>query len=137
MSPALPLRTEAMFTEERILADMENPKLIPRDRANAGRYLAWHRLVKAGRRVDISALRIGPVNLLHMPGELFIEYQLAARKMRPAGETVALAAYGDYGPMYIGTRKAYAEGGYETGIVSRVGPQVEDVLMGTLREALL
>ena len=134
VSPTLPLRPE--FTEERILADMENAKLIPRDRANAGRYLAWHRLVKAGRRIDISSLRLGAVSLLHMPGELFVEYQLAARKMR-SNEAVALAAYGDYGPMYIGTRKAYAEGGYETGIVSRVGPQVEDVLMGSMREVLL
>ena len=134
VSPTLPLRPE--FTEERILADMENTKLIPRDRANAGRYLAWHRLVKAGRRIDISSLRLGAVSLLHMPGELFVEYQLAARKMRP-NEAVAMAAYGDYGPMYIGTRKAYAEGGYETGIVSRVSPQVEDVLMGSMREVLL
>jgi hypothetical protein len=137
VSPTLPLRTGAEFSEEKILADMENTKLIPRDRANAGRYLAWHRLVKAGRRVDISSLRVGPVNLIHMPGELFVEYQLAARKMRPSGETVAMAAYGDYGPMYIGTRKAYFEGGYETSIVSRVGPQVEDVLMGSMREVLL
>ena len=135
VSPPLPLRPE--FSEEKILADLENPKLIPRDRANAGRYLAWHRLVKAGRRIDIPCLRIGPVNLVHMPGELFVEYQLAARKMRPIGETVAMAAYGDYGPMYIGTRKAYAEGGYETGIVSRVAPQVEEVLLGALREVLL
>ena len=135
VSPPLPLRPE--FTEEKILADMENTKLIPRDRASAGRYLAWHRLVKAGRRIDIPALRVGPVNLVHMPGELFVEYQLAARKMRPSGETVALAAYGDYGPMYIGTRKAYAEGGDETGIVSRVAPEVEDVLLGALREVLL
>ena len=80
VSPGLPLRPE--FTDERILADMENTKLIPRDRANAGRYLAWHRLVKAGRRIDISSLRLGAVSLLHMPGELFVEYQLAARKMR-------------------------------------------------------
>lgn len=134
VSPPLPLRPE--FTEERILADMENTKLIPRDRASAGRYLAWHRLVKAGRRIDISSLRLAGVSLLHMPGELFVEYQLAARKMR-ANEAVAVAAYGDYGPMYIGTRKAYAEGGYETGIVSRVGPGAEDVLMGAMREVLL
>ncbi|MBY0507225.1 MAG: hypothetical protein K2X03_25140 [Bryobacteraceae bacterium] len=135
VSSPLPLRPE--FTEEKILADLENPKLIPRDRASAGRYLAWHRLVKTGRRIDISSLRMGPVNLIHMPGELFVEYQLAARGLRPSGETVAMAAYGDYGPMYIGTRKSYREGGYETGIVSRVAPQVEEVLLGAMREVLL
>lgn len=133
----LPLRGGADFTEEKILADLENEKLIPRDRANAGRYLAWHRLVKAGRKIEITSLRCGPMNLVHMPGELFVEFQLAARKMRPAGESVALAAYGDYGPMYIGTRKAYVEGGYETSAVSRVAPQVEDVLLSSLREVLL
>lgn len=54
-----------------------------------------------------------------------------------SAEPVAMAAYGDYGPMYIGTRKAYAEGGYETGIVSRVCPGGEDVLLGAMREVLL
>ena len=54
-----------------------------------------------------------------MPGELFIEYQLAAEKMRPDA-TVCMAAYGDYGPGYIGTEIAYTQGGYETGPVSRV-----------------
>ena len=31
-----------------------------------------------------------------MPGELFVEYQLAAQQMRP-NDFVAMAAYGDYG----------------------------------------
>ena len=51
--------------------------------------------------------------MLHLPGELFVEYQLAAQAMRP-DLLVAMAAYGDYGPGYIGTERAYAEGGYET-----------------------
>jgi hypothetical protein len=32
-----------------------------------------------------------------MPGELFVEYQLAAKAMRP-DLFVTMAAYGDYGP---------------------------------------
>jgi len=51
--------------------------------------------------------------VLHMPGELFVEYQLAAQRMRP-NDTVCMAAYGDYGPGYIGTQIAYTQGGYET-----------------------
>ena len=68
-----------------------------------------------------------------MPGELFVEYQLAAQDMRPGG-FVAMAAYGDYGPGYIGTRIAYSQGGYETGPVSLTSPDVEDVLMPAMRE---
>ena len=45
-----------------------------------------------------------------------------------------MAAYGEYGTGYIGTKIAYTQGGYETGIVSRVAPEVEDVLMSAMRE---
>jgi hypothetical protein len=47
-----------------------------------------------------------------------------------------MAAYGDYGPEYIGTKIAYSQGGYETGPVSRTAPEVEDVLMKAMRELL-
>jgi hypothetical protein len=47
-----------------------------------------------------------------------------------------MAAYGDYGPGYIGTAIAYTQGGYETGPVSRVAPEVEDVLMKAMREVM-
>jgi hypothetical protein len=48
---------------------------------------------------------------LHLPGELFVEYQLAAKARRP-DLFVALAAYGDFSPGYIGTAIAYEQGGY-------------------------
>ena len=52
------------------------------------------------------------------------------------GDFLAMGAYGDYGPGYIGTEIAYGQGGYETGIVSRVAPQVEKVLMDAMRKLL-
>ena len=64
-----------------------------------------------------------------------MEYQLAAQKMRP-GSPVLMAAYGDYGPGYIGTAVAYTQGGYETGPVSRVAPGVEEALTRAMRELL-
>jgi hypothetical protein len=47
-----------------------------------------------------------------------------------------MAAYGDYGPGYIGTADAYSQGGYETGRVSRVAPEVEGVLVSAMKELL-
>ena len=48
-----------------------------------------------------------------------------------------MAAYGDYGPGYIGTTSAYGEGGYETSsAVNNVAPAVEAVLMGVMRQLL-
>jgi hypothetical protein len=50
---------------------------------------------------------------------------------------VAMAAYGDYGPAYIGTTRAYAEGGYETSArASNVAPEVEPVLMDAMKRLL-
>lgn len=56
--------------------------------------------------------------------------------MRP-NDTVCMAAYGDYGPGYIGTEIAYSQGGYETSDrASRVAPQVEGVLMAAMQSLL-
>ncbi len=98
--------------------------------------LAWVVRCKAGHAIDIGCLRVGQSRVLHLPGELFVEYQLAAKKMRPDLH-VALAAYGDYGPAYIGTTVAYAEGGYETSArASNVAPEVEPILMNAMKQLL-
>ena len=55
--------------------------------------------------------------------------------MRPDA-LVAMAAYADYAPGYIGTRISYGQGGYETGTPSRTAPEVEDVLMRAMRKLL-
>lgn len=98
--------------------------------------LAWVRREKAGHQIDITCLRVGDSRMLHLPGELFVEYQLAAKAMRPDLH-VMMAAYGDYGPAYIGTAAAYPQGGYEVGITSsNVAPGVEPVLMGAMKTLL-
>lgn len=102
---------------------------------NASR-LAWLRRCQAGHKIEVSCLRVGRARVLHLPGELFVEYQLAARAARP-DLFVATAAYGDYAPWYIGTAIAYEQGGYETGPdASNVAPEVEGVLMGAIRRLL-
>ena len=98
------------------------------ERLRTARNLAWAKRCENGDKTDLACLKIGPAHVVHMPGELFVEYQLAAQKLRP-DDAVMMAAYGDYGMGYIGTTIAYSQGGYETGPVSRVAPEVEDVLM--------
>lgn len=98
--------------------------------------LAWLLRCQAGHRIDLAMLAIGEVRVLHLPGELFVEYQLAAKQMRPDLH-VAMAAYGDYGPGYIATAKAYGEGGYEASPgASDVAPEVEGVLMSGMKKLL-
>ena len=98
--------------------------------------LAWVLRCKAGHEIDIGCLRVGLTRVLHLPGELFVEYQLTAKLLRPE-LNVAMAAYGDYGTGYIGTQIAYSQGGYETSArASNVTPQAERILTEAMRQLL-
>jgi len=98
--------------------------------------LAWLMRCRSGHQIDLTCLHVGDTSILHMPGELFVEYQLAAKSLR-SDRVVAMAAYGDYGPGYIGTEIAYSQGGYETSPrASKVAPGVEQVLMDGIKELL-
>ncbi len=104
--------------------------------SSAAARLAWLQRCRAGHRTELSCLRLGRARVVHMPGELFVEYQLAAKQMRP-DLFIAMAAYGDYGSGYIGTALAYEQGGYEAGPrASNVAPDVEAVLLDGLRRLL-
>jgi hypothetical protein len=130
---ALPLSKQ--YQPADLAGRVADAKLPVAERLRAARNLAWARRCDGGHKIDIACLKIGPAYVLHMPGELFVEYQLAPQKMRPDAP-VMMAAYGDYGPGYIGTSIAYTQGGYETGAVSRVAPEVEDVLLKAMRTLL-
>ncbi|HOB99910.1 MAG TPA: hypothetical protein PKM43_14360 [Verrucomicrobiota bacterium] len=104
---------------------------------SAASRLAWVRRCESGQRLDVSCLALGRARLLHLPGELFVEYQLAAKAMR-SELFVAMAAYGDYAPWYIGTAVAYEQGGYETSPeASNVAPGAEAVLLSAIRKLLI
>jgi hypothetical protein len=89
--------------------------------------LAWLKRCQAGKKINLSCLTIGKIRILHLPGEPFIEYQLAAKAERK-DLFVTVAGYGDSGPGYIGTAIAYKQGGYETSHVSNVTPEAETIL---------
>jgi hypothetical protein len=129
----LDLPVRETLSEETILAKLTDKSLDKRKRIFAARELAWVRRMGSGHQIPIACLRLGPVSVLHMPGELCVEYQLAAQKMCP-GQFVLMAAYGDDGMGYICTEIAYSQGGYETTFVSRVAPGVENVLKGAMRK---
>jgi len=129
---ALPIRKR--MTEQWCLARIDNVKHHVNQRSKAARHLAWLRRTQAGHKIVLSCLRVGPTYTLHMPGELFVEYQLAAQKMRP-DDFVSMAAYGDLGPTYIGTKLLHQQGGYEAGR-SCTAPEVENVLMAAMRDLL-
>ena len=123
------------MVEDDLRREMTAEKTDPKQRARAAKDLAWIARVREGQPINVACLRLGDVYVMHMPAELFIEYQLAAQRMRP-DKIVAMAAYGDYGAGYIGTEISYSQGGYETGIASRMAPNVEKVLTDAMARVL-
>ena len=124
-----------IIDEKKCLATLADTKAAERERIRAARDLSFKRRSDGGHKTILGCVKLGSTRILHLPGEIFIEYQLAAQKMYPGGE-LCTAGYGDYGAGYIGTKISYGEGGYETTYVSRTAPEVEEVLLKGIKEVL-
>jgi len=116
-------RSEPQWSEVVNRAALASTNASTLDRLKSALNLAWLEQLKESPAISISSLSLGPVTLLHLPAECFIEYQLHAQELRPNG-FVAVAAYGESGPGYVCTDLAFGEGGYEP-TMSRVGPPSE------------
>lgn len=129
----LPPRTDAPYRVEASRATMANTKLSSAQRIYAGAMrVAFAQRSK--QPIELSALSIGPVRIVHLPGEAMVDFQLFAQSLLPE-HFVAVAAYGDCGPAYICTQPAFTEGGYEP-TDSLVAPRGEAVLKAAIRELL-
>jgi hypothetical protein len=128
------LRTEPDFSEAGFRKMLGDAKLPYHQRTKAALAMAWYERVRLWPDVDLSCYQLGPVRILHLPGEAFVEYQLYAQGLR-TDESIAVAAYGELGTGYICTDKALSEGGYEP-TQSLVGPPSEARLKAAIRELL-
>jgi hypothetical protein len=117
----LPLRPDPEFSETVLRATLADVNATPAKRNMAALWLAWIERTHERAAIDLSRLRIGPLDLLHLPGEPFVEYQLHAQSLRP-DRFVAIAGYGETGMGYLCTDAAFPEGGYEpTGTIVGIG----------------
>ena len=102
------------------------------ERTKSALALSWYRRLKVWPTMDLSCYRLEPVRILHLPGEAFVEYQLYVQGLR-SDDFLATAAYGELGPGYICTERAFAEGGYEP-TQSFVAPTTEGSLKAAIHE---
>lgn len=128
------LRAEPAFSVERLRRDLADPRAPEVARLKAALALAWYDRLKERPGVDCSRLRVGPVTILHLPGESFVGYQLYAQSLRP-DDFIAVAAYGEGGPGYVCMDASPAEGGYEPS-ASYVGPPSEARFKAAIAELL-
>jgi len=126
-----PPRTEPTFLEKQSELDMQNEKLSKAKRNNAALQLAW--LKRREVPIELTCVDFGTAATLHLPGEPFIEYQLAANKLREKG--LFVAGYGDGGIGYLPTAEAYLQAGYEP-TVALVGPNSEAIMLDAIKKIL-
>jgi hypothetical protein len=101
-------RNHVGFTEvdyEKIL----QPGTDPWQQCLAAMGLSWRRRADAGHEMDVPVVDFGVAQLLLLPGEIYVEYQLAAQQMDP-DVLVLVAGYGDGATGYIPTEKQWEEG---------------------------
>jgi hypothetical protein len=128
----LPPRAELSFCEEESRKVLDDVKQSAARRNNAAFQLSW--LKRIDQPIELTCLDFGTALVLHLPGEPFIEYQIRAQEQR-SDAFVCVAGYGDGGPGYIPTAKAYLEGGYEP-TVALAGPKSEEILQAALAKLL-
>ena len=84
------------------------------DRAATGRvttdevsieFLTARKRTDACRAIDVPAIDFGPAQIVLMPAESFVQYQLSAQRMRP-DSFVMVPGYGECAPGYIPTAEA-------------------------------
>ena len=105
-----------------------------RDRLTAALGLSWRERYDAGHAIDVPAIDFGRAQIVLMPAESFVQYQLWAQEMRPESFVMAMG-YSECAPGYIPTAKD-AEEGYDDHYGWAAFPECEDAMRAALREAL-
>jgi hypothetical protein len=78
---------------------------------------------------------VGTAQLLLLPGESYVEFQLAAQRLRPDSFVMTLG-YGDCAPGYVPTERAFQEGDGNLRDWCWVAPGAEKAMTKALGAAL-
>lgn len=70
--------------------------------------LTWRQRADAGHKLDVPVIDFGVAQLVLLPAESYVEYQLLAQKQRPDSFVVVLG-YGECAPGYIPIEQAWEE----------------------------
>lgn len=83
-------------------------------RLTAAMFSGFGQRLRDGYIAQASRLRIGELEIMHLPGEPFVEFQLYAQEQVAKSFFVCVAGYGECGVWYYGPDRIFADrGGYE------------------------
>ena len=100
-------RASKGFSEAELRATLADRSAPFRVRSEAALGLSW--LARIARPIDVPAIDLGPAQIVLLPAEAFVQYQLWAKQERP--ETMVMAVgFGECAPGYIPTARDAADG---------------------------
>src|SRR5262249_3649963 len=97
--------------------------------------LSWRKRADEGHKLDLPVIDFGAAQLMLLPGESYVEFQLASQKMRERSVGLALG-YGECAPGYVPTQKAVKETDGNLSEWCWVAPGAEKALTEAMRKAL-
>jgi hypothetical protein len=133
-----PLRLEPRDSDGFKIKELEQklgPEVRPFAQCLAALGLSWRKRADAGHKIDVPVLDLGAAQLLLLPGESYVEYQLLAQQTRP-DSFVVVAGYGESAPGYVPTEKAFAEGDTNLRDWCWVAPGAEKAMTAAIKAAL-
>jgi hypothetical protein len=111
----------------------EDPK--PFGQCLAAMGLSWRKRCAAGQPIDVPAVDFGPAQLLLLPAESYVEFQLFAQEQRPKS-FVMVMGYGECAPGYIPIERAWKENDQNLADWCWVSPGAEAAMKQAIEAAL-
>lgn len=122
-------------TAETLRAVLADTSKSAHDRILAAMGLSSRNLHPNGHEIDVVAVDLGEAQIVLLPGESLVGYQLMAQKLRP-DQFIMAVGYGECSPGYVPTDVAAREGYAEAAGWCWVAPEVETLMTDALRQAL-
>lgn len=135
---SVPLRLEPRDEPGFTLADLRQrlaSDAKPFGQCLAALGLSWRKAADAGYKIEVPILDFGSAQLLLLPGESYVEYQLLAQQLRPDSFVVTMG-YGECAPGYIPTERAWEEGDTNLRDWCWVAPGAQERMTVALRLAM-
>jgi hypothetical protein len=129
----LPFHEGDQFKREVMTATLHNDQASTRDRILAAMGLASLNRIERGQPIDLPCLDLGPAQVVVLPGESFVGYQLMAQRLRPDSFVMAIG-YGECWTGYVPTQFAFEERFNHDW--RWVGPGCESIIRDKLKSVL-
>lgn len=104
------------------------------ERTTAALGLSWRERYDAGHSIDVPCINFGAAQIVLMPAEAFVQYQLWAQELRPDSFVMTLG-YGECAPGYIPAAKDAADG-YDDYYCWVAFPKCEETMRRALEQVL-